>query len=135
ARPELAETAAEFLAGNRAVIMLDALDETNSEALLARLLEDTTLSAATTETLLRNAGGNPLFLEETVRMLEATEPEDLDAMPVPTSLQALIGSRRDPAPTRTSSRPSRFTSSNRAASRARSRTVRSNRRSTAPCRR
>src|SRR5207253_9281296 len=29
ARPELAENAAEFLAGNRAVIMLDALDETN----------------------------------------------------------------------------------------------------------
>src|SRR5205085_4273284 len=62
------------------------------------LLEGTSLPAATAKTLLLNAGGNPLFLEETVRMLEAAGPGDLDALPVPTSLQSLIGSRLDQLP-------------------------------------
>ena len=54
------------------------------------------------EQLLRNAGGNPLFLEETVRMLDdagVLDGEgDLNDVAVPTTLQAMIGSRLDSLP-------------------------------------
>ena len=54
------------------------------------------------ETLLRNAAGNPLFLEETVRMLDDAGvfdgTGDLSELAVPTSLQAMIGSRLDGLP-------------------------------------
>ena len=98
ARPEIEETAAAFTASGRAVVKLEALDAAGSEALLGRLLEGLALPRETAETLLRNAGGNPLFLEETVRMLEAAAAEGAQEIPVPTSLQSLIGSRLDQLP-------------------------------------
>src|SRR5439155_445661 len=53
--------------------------------------------------LIANAGGNPLFLEETVRMLreeglldlERWQSEEMRYVPVPTSVQGLISSRLD----------------------------------------
>src|SRR5205823_4420905 len=53
--------------------------------------------------LIANAGGNPLFLEETVRMLrdrglvdaERWQSEEMGELPVPTSVQGLISSRLD----------------------------------------
>src|SRR5262249_60500613 len=55
------------------------------------------------EALLRNAAGNPLFLEETVRMLDDAGvfdgTGDLADLAVPTTLQAMIGSRLDKLPT------------------------------------
>ena len=59
-----------------------------------------------------NAGGNPLFLEETVRMLAdagVLDGEgDLDELAVPTSLQAMIGARLDGLPAaRQAGRPAR----------------------------
>jgi tetratricopeptide (TPR) repeat protein len=54
------------------------------------------------ELLVRNAGGNPLFLEETVRMLADSGVLDgegnLEDVAVPTSVQALIGARLDALP-------------------------------------
>src|SRR5262249_4353717 len=54
------------------------------------------------EMLLGNAAGNPLFLEETVRMLDEAGVFDgsgeLADVAVPTSLQAMIGSRLDGLP-------------------------------------
>jgi class 3 adenylate cyclase/tetratricopeptide (TPR) repeat protein len=100
ARPELAESERQFLAGAR-VLELDALDEADSAALVAELLGRNELPERTLGTLLGNAGGNPLFLEETVRMLEAgaaTAERDGESLPVPTSLQTLIGSRLDQLP-------------------------------------
>jgi class 3 adenylate cyclase/tetratricopeptide (TPR) repeat protein len=107
ARPELAESGPAILrdSGNRRVIALDALGEDASRLLLSELLgtEDTT--AGPLEALLRNAGGNPLFLEETVRMvvdagmdLEDGGATDAETLGVPSSLQALIGSRLDQLP-------------------------------------
>jgi predicted ATPase/class 3 adenylate cyclase len=84
---------------------LSALGEAESEALLAELLGTHALPGGRhAELLLRNAAGNPLFLEETVRMLADSGAldgdADLDELAVPTSLQAMIGSRLDglPAP-------------------------------------
>ncbi len=88
---------------NRIAIALAALGAEASEALLAELLGAHALPAGRhAELLLRNAAGNPLFLEETVRMLADSgaleEGGDLDELTVPTSLQAMIGSRLDGLP-------------------------------------
>jgi class 3 adenylate cyclase/tetratricopeptide (TPR) repeat protein len=56
--------------------------------------------------LLNTAGGNPLFLEETLRMLastgmldaEGSAPQPHAEMPIPTSIQGLIGARLDLLP-------------------------------------
>jgi predicted ATPase/class 3 adenylate cyclase len=104
ARPELADAHAAFATEgeNRVVIDLEALPEEASGALLAGLLGAEELPAGPLKTLLENAGGNPLFLEETVGMLKDAGlvsggriTGDVGALPVPTSLQALIGSRLD----------------------------------------
>jgi predicted ATPase/class 3 adenylate cyclase len=116
-RPELADVDPGFLAGDgrRSTIELGALPADAGEALLTQLLGQAGLAggpAAASEgpaaaSLLRTAGGNPLFLEEMVQMfLDAglvdaegwhVEPE-AGELPVPTSLQALIGSRLDQLP-------------------------------------
>jgi class 3 adenylate cyclase/tetratricopeptide (TPR) repeat protein len=104
ARPELADTYAAFTSESegRLVIELEALPEEASGALLAGLLGTEEVPEGPLKTLLENAGGNPLFLEETVGMLKDAGlvsggriTGDVGALPVPTSLQALIGSRLD----------------------------------------
>jgi class 3 adenylate cyclase/tetratricopeptide (TPR) repeat protein len=105
-RPELAETAPGFIGteGRRHTIELETLDRETAAALLADLLGDESLAETRfAETLIANAGGNPLFLEETVRMLrdrglvdaERWRSQDLGELPVPTSVQGLISSRLD----------------------------------------
>jgi class 3 adenylate cyclase/tetratricopeptide (TPR) repeat protein len=105
ARPELLETDHPLTHGDgyRALIAIDALDEAESRALLAELAGGTELPRAMAETLVRNAGGNPLFLEQMMGMLNDQgllegDVEELDAIPVPTSIQSLIGSRLDQLP-------------------------------------
>jgi class 3 adenylate cyclase/tetratricopeptide (TPR) repeat protein len=106
ARPELAETAPGFLGteGRRQTIELGTLDRATATALLADLLGDPSLAETPfASTLIANAGGNPLFLEETVRMLrdrglvdaDRWRSEEVGELPVPTSLQGLISSRLD----------------------------------------
>src|SRR5579862_845698 len=102
ARPELATTRPALVteSAHRATVSLGALDNAASEALLAELAAVHGLPPGDyTEQLLRNAAGNPLFLEETVRMLAESgalagggAPVDIA---VPTSLQAMIGARLD----------------------------------------
>jgi class 3 adenylate cyclase/tetratricopeptide (TPR) repeat protein len=105
-RPELAETAPGFLGtdGRRHTIELETFDRETAAALLADLLGDKSLAETRfAETLITNAGGNPLFLEETVRMLrdrglvdaERWRSADVGELPVPTSVQGLISSRLD----------------------------------------
>jgi predicted ATPase/class 3 adenylate cyclase len=93
--------------GRREVIELEALGERESRALIAELYKTRELSDAVVESLLDAAGGNPLFLEETVGMLaDATALERNDSGPtgslemisVPSSLQSLIGARLDQLP-------------------------------------
>jgi predicted ATPase len=105
ARPEFLDSEAEFAGGlgsKRAeleVLPIDAGTE-----LLSKLIGDTALAETEfAEALIANAGGNPLFLEETVRMLKdkgmleagGWEEASQGALPVPTSLQGLISSRLD----------------------------------------
>jgi class 3 adenylate cyclase/tetratricopeptide (TPR) repeat protein len=106
-RPELVETRVGFVAGDRSTLRLSALTASQSETLLNGLLGAPNLPAATVERLLRNAGGNPLFLEETVGMLAGSamatggKPlENVDSLPVPSSLQSLIEARVDQLPAR-----------------------------------
>ena len=105
-RPELAETSPGFLGteGRRRTIELGTLDGEQAAALLADLLGDPSLAETRfASSLLANAGGNPLFLEETVRMLrdrglvdaERWRSDDVGDLPVPTSVQGLISSRLD----------------------------------------
>jgi class 3 adenylate cyclase/tetratricopeptide (TPR) repeat protein len=86
----------------RVALRLSALDAGASQELLEKLLGEHGLTGPRAEALLRNAGGNPLFLEETVRMLADAGvldgDSDLDELAVPTSLQAMIGARLDGLP-------------------------------------
>jgi predicted ATPase/class 3 adenylate cyclase len=98
ARPELADEQPALVAedGHRRVLDLEALSGDESEALLAELLEPEGVSRARLDALLQAAGGNPLFLEETVHMLvDAGGVAEVEEVSVPSSLQALIGSRLD----------------------------------------
>jgi class 3 adenylate cyclase/tetratricopeptide (TPR) repeat protein len=97
-RPELADGQPALVTEDerRRVLELEALSGDESEVLLAELLESEGVSRAGLDALLRAAGGNPLFLEETVRMVvDAGGIGEFDELSVPSSLQALIGSRLD----------------------------------------
>jgi class 3 adenylate cyclase/tetratricopeptide (TPR) repeat protein len=106
ARPEIEDVAPGFLGseGSRMTVELDTLGAEQAAALLTDLTGDPTLAATPfAEALIANAGGNPLFLEETVRMLRDEGLIDLERwqgdgageLPVPTSVQGLISSRLD----------------------------------------
>jgi class 3 adenylate cyclase/tetratricopeptide (TPR) repeat protein len=106
ARPELDEVSPGFLAseGRRRTVELQTLSADQAAALLADLTGDPALAATPfAAALIENAGGNPLFLEETVRMLrdqglidlESWKSDETGELPVPTSVQGLISSRLD----------------------------------------
>jgi class 3 adenylate cyclase/tetratricopeptide (TPR) repeat protein len=99
ARPELADRTPAILveSDHRHVLELDALTGGESETLVHELGSTQRLPTETVEALLRTAGGNPLFLEETVRMFAESVPVDADSSEpsIPTTLQALLGARLD----------------------------------------
>jgi class 3 adenylate cyclase/tetratricopeptide (TPR) repeat protein len=106
ARPELADETPGFLGreGRRRTVDLQTLGLDQSAALLSDLTGDAAFAETPfAERLIANAGGNPLFLEETVRMLrdegllelERWQSDEMSNVPVPTSVQGLISSRLD----------------------------------------
>jgi class 3 adenylate cyclase/tetratricopeptide (TPR) repeat protein len=106
ARPELEDVLPGFLrsAAHRRTVELRTLGAKQAAALLADLVGDPALAATPfASALIANAGGNPLFLEETVRMLREEGLIDLERwtsdetgeLPVATSVQGLISSRLD----------------------------------------
>ncbi|MEN3342674.1 MAG: hypothetical protein V7644_2078 [Actinomycetota bacterium] len=106
ARPELAESAPAFPAprGGRRTIELERLSAEESRRLLAHMVGDASLAETPLATaLIENADGNPLFLEETVRMLREQGLDDprrwqgerVERLPLPATVQALISSRLD----------------------------------------
>ena len=106
ARPDLEEVSPGFLGseGRRRTVELQTLGAEQAAALLADLTGDPELAETPfASALIANAGGNPLFLEETVRMLrdqglidlERWKSEEAGELPVPTSVQGLISSRLD----------------------------------------
>ena len=106
ARPDLEEVAPGFLSGEgrRRTVELSTLDRDQSAALLTGLVGDPGLAQTPlASALISNAGGNPLFLEETVRMLRERDlldrarwaTDEMRDLPVPTTVQGLISSRLD----------------------------------------
>ncbi len=95
ARPEARESGSPiFVSDQRHLALeLDALSSKDSVMLIAELVPAGV--QVPVDRLLEVAGGNPLFLEETVRMI-AESGESLDEqLPVPSNLNALITSRLD----------------------------------------
>jgi class 3 adenylate cyclase/tetratricopeptide (TPR) repeat protein len=106
ARPELFERSAGWGGGKRNsnTISLSPLDPENTARLLAALMRRAVLPAETQARLIEQAGGNPLYAEEFVRMLAdhgllTGEGELRDGdIPLPDTVQALIAARLDTLP-------------------------------------
>ena len=96
ARAELLEARPTWGGGMRsAAIELAPLNVEESIELADALARDGELSPARRALVLEKAEGNPLFLEETIRMLAEQDGEDDH---IPDSLQALIAARIDRLP-------------------------------------
>jgi tetratricopeptide (TPR) repeat protein len=97
ARPELLETDPDWGGGRTrgATIELGALTRPDAEELVDALLADDAVSPAIRDAVLDKTEGNPLFVEETVRMLaEGTD----GSIQIPDTVQALIAARIDGLP-------------------------------------
>ena len=99
ARPELLDIHAGWGGGRlRATsIELEPLAPDESERMIRGLLDDQPFSAADLSALIEKTGGNPLFVEETIRML-AEEDGAAAAQRIPDTVQALIAARIDRLP-------------------------------------
>jgi class 3 adenylate cyclase/tetratricopeptide (TPR) repeat protein len=98
ARPELLDIRPDWGGGRirSTAIELEPLPRAESELLADALLEDAALPPNVRATLLDKTEGNPLFVEETVRMV--LETGDGSYHRIPDTLQALIGARIDRLP-------------------------------------
>ncbi len=105
-RPELYESHPSWGGGQRnsTTLSLSPLTDDHIAKLLSALLDQAVLPADTQQALLDRAGGNPLYAEEFVRMLKdrgmlhghgRLDDADGESIPVPETVQALIGSRLD----------------------------------------
>jgi len=95
ARPELLDLRPAWGGGRlrATAIELEALQRDESEQLVDALLDGTELSEQARQALLDKTEGNPLFVEETVRMLDE---EGIDSVErIPDTVQALIAARID----------------------------------------
>ena len=108
ARPELLDMRPTWttIAADGEVLALTSLTADESSRLVTHLVGDEVLTGADLARLVDAAGGNPLFLEEMFRMLEdegviSTDDDgarlrgDPSAVPVPATIQALLGARID----------------------------------------
>jgi predicted ATPase/class 3 adenylate cyclase len=98
ARPELLDIRPGWGGGRvrATAIELEPLGADESEALIDALLDDDELSAPARTALLEKTEGNPLFLEETIRMLSEANGSAVER--IPDTLQALIAARIDHLP-------------------------------------
>jgi class 3 adenylate cyclase/tetratricopeptide (TPR) repeat protein len=108
ARPDLMDVRPTWGGGiaNASVLSLEPLDGRESERLVSELLGGTSLDDRAFARIAESAGGNPLFLEEMLRMLDDdgllrrqgdrwVATSDLGSVRVPESIQALLGARLD----------------------------------------
>jgi class 3 adenylate cyclase/ATP/maltotriose-dependent transcriptional regulator MalT len=98
ARPELLDVRPDWGGGRirSTAIELEPLPRVESEQLADALLDDASLPMDVRAKLLDKTEGNPLFVEETVRMV--LETGDGSWHRIPDTLQALIGARIDRLP-------------------------------------
>jgi len=99
ARPELLERRPDWGGGKRnaTTISLSPLSETDTARLVFALLDQSVLPAEMQSALLARAGGNPLYAEEYVRMLQDRGLDD--AGQLPETVQGIIAARLDALPT------------------------------------
>jgi tetratricopeptide (TPR) repeat protein len=99
ARPELLDLRPSWGGGRvrATAIELEPLGRADSETLVEALL-DGELTAGARQALLDKTEGNPLFVEETVRMLAEADGEGTGIERIPDTLQALIAARIDHLP-------------------------------------
>ena len=92
ARPDLLDLRPHWGGGrlSSSSVLLDALTEAESDALLDRLAPDGTVDRAARERIVAVAEGNPLFIEQ---LLAAALEGDAEA--VPDSIQTLLAARLD----------------------------------------
>ncbi len=98
ARPELFERRPGWGGGklNALTLALSPLEEADAARLIASVLEQAVLPAATQRALLDRAGGNPLYAEQYARLYVERGPgADL---PLPESVHGLIAARVDALP-------------------------------------
>jgi tetratricopeptide (TPR) repeat protein len=108
ARPEFLDDRPQWGGGklNATSVLLTPLEDDVCEALLRELLDGGVLPVAASRQVIKAAGGNPLFLEQLLSMLlddgsfECHEGEwrvarELDEIPVPPSISALLAARLD----------------------------------------
>jgi class 3 adenylate cyclase/tetratricopeptide (TPR) repeat protein len=95
ARPELLDIRPGWGGGRvrATAIELEPLSEADSQALIAALLDSDDLPSAARTALLEKTEGNPLFVEETIRMLSEANGAAVER--IPDTLQALIAARID----------------------------------------
>jgi class 3 adenylate cyclase/tetratricopeptide (TPR) repeat protein len=100
ARPELLDVRPGWGGGRirATAIELEPLPRAESERLADALLEDAELAANVRTHLLDKTEGNPLFVEETVRMVLESGDGDVGLERIPDTLQALIAARIDRLP-------------------------------------
>jgi predicted ATPase len=96
ARPELLDTRPAWGGGkpNATSVLLEPLGESDAADLLWNLVDPGTVGESTATRILRVAEGNPLFVEELVAMLAASDDGHLPET-VPPTIHALIAARLD----------------------------------------
>ena len=99
ARPELLDLRAGWGGGRvrATAIELEPLGRTDSETMIEALL-DGELAVTARQALLDKTEGNPLFVEETIRMLSEANGQRGGIEGIPDTLQALIAARIDHLP-------------------------------------
>lgn len=106
---KLVVAARETIGGSLSELTLDTLSERDSQHLIASLLQSETLPGRVGDLILSKAEGNPLFIEEVIRMLidrEAIRQEEerweinaeIEIDDIPDSLQGLLLTRIDRLP-------------------------------------
>ena len=108
ARPEIQDTRPGWMTGkpNAMVLPLQPLTNVETEDLITNLLDETHLAEDARTRIARMAEGNPLFVEETLRMLVDDEllrleqgrwvvAQDLSIISIPPTIQALLAARLD----------------------------------------
>jgi class 3 adenylate cyclase/tetratricopeptide (TPR) repeat protein len=97
-RPELFERRSGWGGGTRHAISLSLapLSDGETAQLISNLSERPVMAAEKQQTLLTQAGGNPLYAEQYVRML--AERGDAETLPLPETVHGIIAARLDALP-------------------------------------
>jgi class 3 adenylate cyclase/tetratricopeptide (TPR) repeat protein len=95
ARPELLDRRPNWAGGklNATTVSLEPLTESETNQLMAGLLEGSSLDEGLTARIRRAAGGNPLYLEEMLAFVGRSS--NGDEIEVPPTIQALLAARLD----------------------------------------